>query len=131
MGKAAGMRTVQDLFIVIALLVSLCALVWSLIPDAPGRPAGGAVVVLGERAVPSYQVRVMHHPLPTRPSGERNLAVAALEEDLAELDRCIRKMTKNWKREIDGRTYYGYDEELDRAWKERLWSELRAGEGIC
>lgn len=60
-----------------------------------------------------------------------------LAEDEEELQRCLKKITKNWKRNIapdtniESKWIIGYDEDEDKKFKRKLWFRLRRGEKIC
>lgn len=58
-------------------------------------------------------------------------------EDEKTLDRCMAKITKNWKRDVTpegvkGRKIVkGYDEDMDKKFRRKLWFKIRRGEKVC
>ncbi len=71
-----------------------------------------------------------------RKAEEKRLFYYQLEEDQEKLDRCIKSITRNWKRDIapEGskpKIIMGYNEALDSKFRWKLWSRLRHGEKIC
>ena len=59
------------------------------------------------------------------------------QNDMELLEKCLREKTKNWKRDVSPKGFsgvkeiYGYDEELDRSFKKKLWTKIRDGEKVC